>query len=317
MEVGTVLAGIGAGSGALNAINGSSGYTNAHSASNSNGFSDESSWSYGASASNAYSNMNSWSQGDSVDDSWGKSWNESENSSWGYSDNYGYSNSDAYNENYGRTYGREASAQDILNAAEANAIQRDLWSMQADYNAKEAQLSREWSKQMQDTYYQRLVKDLKSAGLNPILALSGYGASAPVGATATTGLASASKANAYAESTSGGYGWSKGRSENYGHSESGSYGWSKGGSESGSHGESHNRSEAIEQSRSTSSSHNEGGSTGHSENNSKSSSRQYGETTNNLKELGQSAKGIVKSAIGALGEYYNASKYRSIGSHSF
>ena len=288
MAISEVLAGLGAGTGALGNINGSSGYSNAHEISNSNGFSDQNSWSYGQSASQAYTNMDAWSQANSVEDSWNKSWNESQG------------------ESYGRTYGREASAQDILNAHMANKMQNQMWRWQAQYNQAEAQKTREWQQYMTDTYYQRLVEDLKLAGLNPILALSGYGASTPTGATASAGLASSAKANAYAEQTSG------------------SYNWSKGGSEGGSHGESHSSSQSTERSRSSSSSLDRSGSTGHSENSSNSESNAQSQTTNNIKELTQKGWNVTQKAVGALKEIYdqgtNAYKHyknSSSGGHSY
>lgn len=286
---------------ALSGIGGSSGYSNAQDISHSSGYSDNEAWGYGSSASNSYSNMDAWSQSHSFDDSWGSSWDESSS--------YGYSNSDAYGESGSRTYGREASAQDIWNAAEANKIQNDMWQMQAEYNAKEAQKSREWSKYMQDTYYQRLVDDLRKAGLNPILALSGYGSSAPNGATASSSLASSAKANAYAESESYGYNRSSSKSENWSSSH--------GGSSYGSHGESSSRSQSTERSRSSSSSSERTGSKGHSENMSGSAGYSESNTNNNIREMVQGGWNVTQKAIGALKESYDRSKYSSSGGHRF
>lgn len=285
-----------AGSSLLGGISGSSGTSEGSSTGIDRSWQDAAGESWGSSANSAWNNMDSWSYGNSVNDSW----NESQSG--------GSSASDAYNSSYGRTYGREASAQDVRNAAEANKINADMWQMQAEYNAQEAERSRLWSQKMQDTYYQRLVNDLKSAGLNPILALNGYGSSMQTGATASTGLQSASKANAYAEQRSS--------SEGYSHSRSDNWSWSKG----GSHGESYNRSEAHEQGRSSGSSsqgsknYSNGGSYGFT------NSKNYSQTTNNIRELTGKGTDMIKTAIVAVADAYNKSRYnpnRSTGGHNF
>ena len=164
-------------------------------------------------------------------------------------------------------FGREASAQDVLNAAQANEVQRDLWSMQAEYNAKQAEIDREYQAMMSNTAYQRAVADLKASGLNPILAAGNMGASTPVGAMASSGLGSAAKANAFAEQES--YGYSHSRSESS----------ERSGSESKSHSEESTRSKSKSKSSGKSNSSSSSGSHGESQNSSNS------ETTTQLKEL--------------------------------
>lgn len=196
-----------------------------------------SSSSYGVSGSQAYN------YSDSVSNAWSNAW------SW----EHGRSGSESHAENSDITYGREATALDIMLAAEQNALQRSYWNEAADYNAKQAQIDRDFQAYMSNTAYQRAVADLLAAGLNPILAAGNMGASTPVGAMGSMSSANAYRANVQAQR------------ESYGSSSSSS--WSRNDSESGSKSKSHSEShsEGSSSSYSKEGSHSEGQGTSHSE----------------------------------------------------
>lgn len=54
-----------------------------------------------------------------------------------------------------------------------------------DHESREAQKTRDWQTEMSNTSYQRAVKDMTAAGINPALAYQQGGASTPSGATAS------------------------------------------------------------------------------------------------------------------------------------
>lgn len=61
--------------------------------------------------------------------------------------------------------------------AQAADWNESMFNKSMEFNAEQAKLNREWQERMDSTKYQRAITDMKAAGLNPVLAVTGNGIS--------------------------------------------------------------------------------------------------------------------------------------------
>jgi len=72
-----------------------------------------------------------------------------------------------------------------IGTASSNATNLKIAEDTRAFNSREAAMARDWAQGMSNTAYQRSMRDMKDAGLNPMLAFSQGGASTPGGASAS------------------------------------------------------------------------------------------------------------------------------------
>lgn len=84
---------------------------------------------------------------------------------------------------------REDWIRDMQSQYNSYLMSMSQMSAQNKFNAEEAQKARDFEERMSNTAYQRAVQDMKTAGINPVLAYSNgvSGASTPSGSAASSG----------------------------------------------------------------------------------------------------------------------------------
>lgn len=69
---------------------------------------------------------------------------------------------------------------------QTNELNEDMFNAANNFSANQAAINREFQERMSSTAYQRTIKDMIDAGLNPMLAYSQGGASSPNGSSASS-----------------------------------------------------------------------------------------------------------------------------------
>ncbi len=107
-------------------------------------------------------------------------------SAWNNANNF----SDSYSQSSSGNDAAEARAWAAEQARLAYERQKELMTMEMEYNAAEAQKGRDWQTEMANTVYTRSVNNMKEAGINPVLAASAGLSAATVGSANTASIGS-------------------------------------------------------------------------------------------------------------------------------